>query len=66
MVGLANVCLLTEHMTILRQRIEVSIPRKDKGGSSNHDKVTPQTRSSSNQGTNTILRDNISIHVTKL
>ena len=39
MVGLANVCLLTEHMTILRQRIELSIPRKDKGSSSNHDKV---------------------------
>lgn len=37
--GLANVCLLTEHMTILRQRIETSIPRKDKGSSSNHDKV---------------------------
>ena len=40
-LGLANVCLLTEHMTILRQRIEVNIPRKDKGSSSNHDKVFP-------------------------
>jgi protein pelota len=37
--GLANICLLTEHMTILRQRLEASIPRKDKGSSTNHDKV---------------------------
>jgi protein pelota len=40
MIGLANLCLLTEHMTILRQRIEMNIPRKDKGSSSNHDKVS--------------------------
>ncbi|KAK9479817.1 hypothetical protein V1514DRAFT_327451 [Lipomyces japonicus] len=26
--GLANVCLVTEHMTLVRQRIDVSIPRK--------------------------------------
>jgi protein pelota len=39
-VGLANVCLLTEHMTILRQRIDASIPRKDKGSSTSHDKVS--------------------------
>jgi protein pelota len=35
------VCLLTEHMTILRQRIDMSIPRKDKGSSTNRDKVPP-------------------------
>ncbi|KAK6519450.1 Translation factor pelota [Arthrobotrys megalospora] len=29
--GLANVCLITEHMTVLRQRIDVSIPRKRTG-----------------------------------
>jgi protein pelota len=39
-VGLANMCLLTEHMTILRQRIDASIPRKDKGSSTSHDKVS--------------------------
>ncbi|ORZ34393.1 protein pelota [Catenaria anguillulae PL171] len=37
--GLAHVCLLTEHMTVVRQRIEVSVPRKRKGSSSNHDKA---------------------------
>ncbi|KAI9150929.1 Translation factor pelota [Blastocladiella emersonii ATCC 22665] len=37
--GLANVCLLTEHMTVVRQRIEVSVPRKRRGSSSNHDKA---------------------------
>jgi len=37
--GLANVCLLTEHMTILTQRIQVTIPQKDKGSSTNRDKV---------------------------
>ncbi|KAJ3361616.1 hypothetical protein GGF31_002208 [Allomyces arbusculus] len=37
--GLANLCLLTEHMTIVRQRIEVTIPRKRKGSASNHDKA---------------------------
>lgn len=36
--GLANVCLITEHMTILRQRLETSIPKKRLGSSSNHDR----------------------------
>ncbi|KAF1954953.1 hypothetical protein CC80DRAFT_475017 [Byssothecium circinans] len=36
--GLANICLITEHQTILRQRVEVSVPRKRKGDASNHDK----------------------------
>ena len=29
--GLANICLITEHQTILRQRIEVSLPKKRPG-----------------------------------
>lgn len=31
--GLANICLITNHTTIIRQRIDVPIPRKRKGGS---------------------------------
>lgn len=30
--GVANVCLITQHTTIIRQRIEVNVPRKRKGG----------------------------------
>ncbi|RPB22887.1 hypothetical protein L211DRAFT_309217 [Terfezia boudieri ATCC MYA-4762] len=29
--GLANVCLVTEYMTVLRQRVDVSLPRKRRG-----------------------------------
>ncbi|KAF2644555.1 hypothetical protein P280DRAFT_465870 [Massarina eburnea CBS 473.64] len=36
--GLANICLITEHQTILRQRVEVAVPRKRRGDASNHDK----------------------------
>ncbi|KAI7881220.1 protein pelota [Mucor mucedo] len=36
--GLANICFLTQHMTIVRQRIEIPIPRKRKGSVTNHDK----------------------------
>ena len=32
--GLANVCLITEHMTLLRQKIKTSISRKRRGASS--------------------------------
>ena len=32
-------CLLTEHMTIVRQRIDVPVPRKRKGASGVHEKV---------------------------
>lgn len=35
--GLANICLITEHQTILRQKIEVSLPKK-RAGSSDHEK----------------------------
>ena len=33
--GLANICLVTEFMTVLRQRIDVSIPRKRRGDTTN-------------------------------
>ncbi|KAI8576982.1 hypothetical protein K450DRAFT_254524 [Umbelopsis ramanniana AG] len=36
--GLANVCLVTQHMTIVRQRIETPIPRKRKGSVTNYEK----------------------------
>ncbi len=36
--GLANVCLMTENMTIVRQRIETSVPKKRKGYVSNYEK----------------------------
>jgi protein pelota len=36
--GLAHVCLLTTHMTVVRARIEISIPKK-RIGSSHHDKA---------------------------
>ncbi|KAF2720911.1 translation factor pelota [Polychaeton citri CBS 116435] len=35
--GLANICLITEHQTILRQRVEDSVPKK-RAGSSDHEK----------------------------
>ncbi|KAJ1675898.1 Translation factor pelota [Spiromyces aspiralis] len=37
--GLANVCLLTQHMTIVRQRVEVHIPRKNRGSATNYEKA---------------------------
>ncbi|KAJ3166298.1 hypothetical protein HDU88_003522 [Geranomyces variabilis] len=37
--GLANICLVTQNMTIVRQRIETNIPRKRKGSATNHDKA---------------------------
>ena len=36
--GLANLCFMTQHMTIVRQRIETPIPRKRKGSIDNHEK----------------------------
>ncbi|KAG2175789.1 hypothetical protein INT44_000267 [Umbelopsis vinacea] len=36
--GLANICLVTQHMTIVRQRIETPIPRKRKGSVTNYEK----------------------------
>ncbi|KAH9862775.1 hypothetical protein J1614_010868 [Plenodomus biglobosus] len=36
--GTANICMITEHQTILRQKIEVAVPRKRKGGVDGHTK----------------------------
>ncbi|ODV90620.1 hypothetical protein CANCADRAFT_108508 [Tortispora caseinolytica NRRL Y-17796] len=36
--GLAHVCLLTEHLTVVKGRLEVNIPRKRRGSSEQHDK----------------------------
>ncbi|EGF81607.1 hypothetical protein BATDEDRAFT_36854 [Batrachochytrium dendrobatidis JAM81] len=36
--GFANVCLVTENMTVVRQRIETNIPRKRRGTTTDHDK----------------------------
>lgn len=36
--GLAHVCLITPSMTLIRSKIEVSIPRKRKGYAQQHDK----------------------------
>ncbi|PWN53273.1 hypothetical protein IE53DRAFT_384250 [Violaceomyces palustris] len=44
--GTATVCLLTGHMTVVRQRIDVAIPRKRKGApSSSSDKSTQRFHS---------------------
>jgi protein pelota len=37
-LGLAHVCLLTPHMTLLRAKIDISVPRK-RPGASGHDKA---------------------------
>ncbi|SCZ90752.1 BZ3500_MvSof-1268-A1-R1_Chr1-3g02215 [Microbotryum saponariae] len=31
-LGIANICVITNHTTIIRQRIDVAVPRKRKGG----------------------------------
>ncbi|KAL6707009.1 Translation factor pelota [Coniothyrium glycines] len=36
--GIANICMITEHQTILRQKIEIQVPRKRKGGLDGHAK----------------------------
>jgi len=36
--GLANVCLITSHMTIVRERIHPAIPRKRRGDVSQYEK----------------------------
>ena len=38
--GLANLAILTGARTVLRQRVEVAIPRKRGGGAGDHDKVS--------------------------
>lgn len=37
--GLAFICLITANMTLVRSKIDVSIPRKRKGSTSQHEKV---------------------------
>ncbi|RKF57947.1 Protein dom34 [Golovinomyces cichoracearum] len=37
--GIANICLITEFQTILKQRVETTIPKKRTGRSSEHDKA---------------------------
>ncbi|KAJ1921479.1 Translation factor pelota [Tieghemiomyces parasiticus] len=36
--GLANVCLLTQNMTVVRQRIETPVPRKRQGSATDYEK----------------------------
>lgn len=36
--GLANLCLVTQSMTIVRAKIQTSIPKKRRGGYTDHDK----------------------------
>lgn len=38
--GIAHVCLVTSCMTIVRAKIDVTIPRKRKGFCTQHDKVS--------------------------
>lgn len=37
--GLAHVCLITSSMTLIRSKIDVTIPRKRKGNVQQHEKV---------------------------
>lgn len=37
--GLAHVCLITPSMTLLRSKIDITIPRKRKGFTQQHEKV---------------------------
>lgn len=37
--GLAHVCLITPHMTLIRSKIDVTIPRKRRGNVQQHEKV---------------------------
>jgi protein pelota len=36
--GMANICLITQHQTVLKQRVETGIPRKRSGRAGDHDK----------------------------
>ena len=37
--GLANICAITEHRTVLKQRVSTPIPKKRQGGAAAHDEV---------------------------
>lgn len=36
--GFANICLITEHQTVLKQKVETGVPKKRSGGGGDHDK----------------------------
>ncbi|KAI5780033.1 eRF1 domain 1-domain-containing protein [Geopyxis carbonaria] len=36
--GLANLCFITEHMTVVKQRLEVPVPKKRANGADGHEK----------------------------
>lgn len=38
--GIAHICLITSNMTIVRSKIDISIPRKRKNQPSQHEKVS--------------------------
>lgn len=38
--GIAHLCLITSSMTLVRAKIDVTIPRKRKGSVQQHEKVT--------------------------
>lgn len=38
--GLAHICLITPSMTLVRSKIDMTIPRKRKGFTQQHEKVT--------------------------
>jgi protein pelota len=79
MPGTAAVCLLSEHMTTVRQRIDVPVPRKRMGSVTLHDKVSVRTLifwlarnvntlslSSAHSGYGTVLRYRVHIPSTSL
>lgn len=37
--GLANICFIGQYQTILKQKVEMTVPKKRQGGASDHDKV---------------------------
>lgn len=37
--GIAHICLITSNMTLVRSKIDMTIPRKRKNQPSNHEKV---------------------------
>lgn len=46
--GLANVCLVTGAMTLVRAKIDVTIPRKRKGSPAQHEKVCVSLKEKNN------------------
>lgn len=45
--GLANICFVGEWRTVVKQRIDYSVPKKRQGGASDYDKVSLQSVSES-------------------